>query len=167
MSFREAIVESTHEALASVVHPRFFHTERGYQGGFYCCLMRQFEEKGLLDDERRVVEMEYQKTASHYMSQRPDAIYHIPVEVSGASVEENNYAVWAFKRKASASDAREDFEKLDEMMERLKYGLAFFIDINSDRHYLDAYNGPHRDRLWGGTVQLVHGVPKVLLVPCG
>jgi hypothetical protein len=144
----EHIIAATVRAIQAVSHVRFFRTERGYQGRFYCALLSAFDERHLLDDDRRIIEMEYQKTALG-MSQRPDIIYHIPVEVSGGHRWENNYAVWAFKRGASPGDARDDFGKLDEMFQVLQYPLGFFVNINADRDLLEQYEGHFADRLFG------------------
>jgi hypothetical protein len=46
--------------------------------------------------------MEYQKSARQGLAQRPDIVFHIPAEVSGAAVTENNYEVWALKPAAGA-----------------------------------------------------------------
>ncbi len=164
---RDLIIESTRESLAVVSHVRFFRSERGYQGRFYCALMAAFDKRGLLDDAARVIELEYQKTARHGMSQRPDIIYHIPVEISGMRPRDNNYAVWALKRESSAQAALDDFEKLDEMFAILDYPLGFFININSQQDFLEHYPGPFRDRLYGFCVWLEGRQPIVRGRHCG
>lgn len=121
----ERIVEATIRALSVVNHVRFFKSERGYQGRFFCELEAFLYEYGVLSDST-ILEMEYQKTTQHGTSQRPDIILHIPVEASGAAVGENNFAVWALKHRASAFKAQEDFGKLDEMFEYLCYPLGIF-----------------------------------------
>jgi hypothetical protein len=134
------IVDATREALFSVRHPRFFRNERGYQGRFYCSLLAELESRDLLNDQR-IIEMEYQKGSRHGTAQRPDIIFHIPAEVSGAEVRENNYAVWALKPAASVDVARTDFDKLDVMLQDLNYPLGIFINIRSEAHHLQSYRG--------------------------
>ncbi len=97
----------------------------------------------------RIVELEYQKSRRHHMEQRPDIIFHVPTEYSGATPMENNYAVWALKRQADNEDAMDDFAKLDQMFEQLHYPLGFFINIESQTDKLEAYNGRYPDRLIG------------------
>jgi hypothetical protein len=69
---RDLIVESTRKSLAVVSHPRFFRSERGYQGRFYCVLVAAFDNKGLLDDGERIIELpqparlHYQCRACHF-----------------------------------------------------------------------------------------------------
>jgi hypothetical protein len=73
----------------------------------------------------------------HGTRQRPDIILHIPTEVSRAAVNENNYAVWALKLQANQSKAKEDYSKLNEMFSVLNYQNGFFINIDSEHHFLD------------------------------
>lgn len=147
---RDQIVEATKEAMELVTDVRFFSTERGYAGRFYCALMKRMDARGLLDD-KRILEMEYQKhIRDHGTDQRPDIIYHIPWEVSGESRESNNYAVWALKLAAQPRHAREDFGKLDVMFLELNYPLGFFINIGASRHLLGEYGGGYPERIYGG-----------------
>ena len=44
-------------------------------------------------------------------------------------------------------DALDDFEKLDEMRDRLGYKLAVFINIGSEEHWLSRYGGTFKDRI--------------------
>jgi hypothetical protein len=158
---RDRIIESTISALKAINAPRFFKSERGYQGIFYCKLYEEFENLGLLTEDQ-IIEMEYQKSARHKLSQRPDIIFHIPVEHSGADIIENNFAVWALKPRASAAKAQEDFEKLDQMFEVLNYPLGFFVNINTEQHHLKLYNGNFKDRLVGFSVYLQDESPQIL-----
>jgi len=150
---RETIIEATIEALCSVTNPRLFHTERGYQGAFFCALQRVLEEKGIVDGAC-ILEMEYQKSGRHGTRQRPDIILHVPVEISDSAVTENNFAVWALKREAGTERAMEDFQKLDAMLDHLKYPLGFFINIASTSHHLEEYKGDFLDRLVAIAVNL-------------
>ena len=93
----DAIVSATDQALRTVAVPRFLRTERGFQGRFYCALQEALERLGVLRNGH-ILEMEYQKSARHGMSQRPDIVLHIPAEDAGSDVRENNLAVWALKR---------------------------------------------------------------------
>lgn len=160
------IIAATDEALRQVAEPRFLRTQRGFQGQFYCALQRALEGRDLLKNGR-ILEMEYQKSARHGMSQRPDIILHVPVEYSGRRVTSNNFAVWALKRHATRSKACEDFDKLDEMFEALCYTLGFFVNIDAKDNCATCYRGKFPDRLrtvavWrDGAVQTSWGSPGV------
>ncbi len=142
----QKIINSTISSLSTISVRRFFRSERGYQGALYCRLNDELEKQGLLNEDQ-ILEMEYQKSSKHGMSQRPDIIFHIPVEHSGARTNENNFAVWALKANASARDAKKDYDKLEEMFRCLDYPLGFFININSEYNHLNTYDGSHGDRL--------------------
>jgi hypothetical protein len=142
----DEIVTATDQALCEVAAPRFLRTERGFQGRFYCTLQRILEERGLLQGAR-ILEMEYQKSARHSMNQRPDIVLHVPAEESGAGIAENNFAVWALKRRATLRQAQEDFAKLDEMFETLCYPLGIFVNLDAKDHFALSYEGRFRDRL--------------------
>lgn len=149
----ENIIRATIDALLSVRHPRFFQNERGYHGRFYCFLQGELEKYGFLQGND-IIEMEYQKSQRHNLRQRPDIIFHIPAEVSKASVTENNYAVWALKPDANAESAKDDFQKLDQMFATLHYPLGVFINIRSEIHHFCTYSGPHVERLHAFAVAL-------------
>jgi hypothetical protein len=150
---RQRIIDSTISALSSISTNRYFRSERGYQGAFYCKLRDEFEKYDLANEEQ-IIEMEYQKSSRHGMSQRPDIIFHIPVEHSGSNIDENNYAVWALKANANHKAAGDDFDKLEEMFRHLKYHLGFFININSDQNHLATYTGSFKDRIFAFAVWL-------------
>lgn len=143
---REALVSATDAAIRNVDAARFFQTERGFHGRFYCALQMELDRVGLLANGA-ILEMEYQKSTRHGLGQRPDIIFHIPSEHSPSRVDENNFAVWAIKRRASSAAARDDFEKLDQMFETLCYPVGFFVNIDASDPMRDHYAGAHRHRL--------------------
>lgn len=143
---RELLISATESAIRAIDATRFFKTERGFHGRFYCALQTELDRIGLLVDGA-ILEMEYQKSARHGIRQRPDIIFHVPTEYSGLEVVENNFAVWALKRHATNLEAIEDFNKLDQMFDTLRYPLGFFVNIDSTQPMLDLYAGQHRDRL--------------------
>ncbi len=157
---KHEILDATHEALLSISEVRFFRTERGFQGRFYCALMESFDRRGILDGET-ILEMEYQKSLRHGMYERPDIILHKPVEVTGAPVSQNNFAVWALKHRASAKSATEDFDKIDEMIDVLHYEVGIFVNVDGGDSFLKYYDAPYSDRLFGYTVHLENGVSNV------
>ena len=69
-------------ALRAVSTPRFFETERGYQGEFLAELRAALPALGLPGDA--IVEQEYQKTLPlHNINVRPDIIIHVPAAEGG------------------------------------------------------------------------------------
>lgn len=93
---RERIINATIRALHEIRNRRFLATERGYQGAFYCMLHQLLTTEDLIT-ENRILEMEYQKSTRHGLRKRPDIIFHIPAELTGAGVRENNFALWSLK----------------------------------------------------------------------
>lgn len=151
---RKKLIEVTGLALLAVNASRFFRTERGFQGRFYCTLQAQLDYAGLLNNGS-ILEMEYQKSARHGLRQRPDIILHVPTEHSGECIKENNFAVWALKRQATSADARDDFHKLDEMFDQLDYPIGFFINIDACTPMRQHYKGEHGTKLNAVATQLV------------
>lgn len=159
------LIEATESAIRAVDAERFFQTERGFHGRFYCALQTELDRAGLLS-KGAILEMEYQKSARHGLTQRPDIIFHIPVEHSGAGVAENNYAVWALKRRATPADAQDDFIKLDQMFSFLNYPLGFFVNIDATDPMRQHYSGEYgtslatvATRLAGGEVSFIWDLP--------
>lgn len=143
---REIIIRATDNAIHAVNASRFFQTERGFQGRFYCALQAELDSAGLLVNGA-ILEMEYQKGSAHGIGQRPDIILHIPVEHSGADRRANNYAVWALKRRATPASAHDNFNKLNQMFDVLDYPLGFFVNIDTTNHMAENYVGDYRNRL--------------------
>ncbi|MGB8217345.1 MAG: hypothetical protein WCE94_08590 [Candidatus Methanoperedens sp.] len=157
---REIIISATIEALKSIQQARFFQTERGYHGKFYCELHKALDARGILNGNV-LLEMEYQKSERHGTYQRPDIILHIPAELHGTPVQENNFAVFALKRRVSQNEAEDDFRKLDIMF-GLHYTLGFFINVDSTRHHLNNYTGTYRDCLHAFAVKMVDDAVSII-----
>ncbi|MGC2434866.1 MAG: hypothetical protein WA433_13900 [Desulfobaccales bacterium] len=153
----EKIIKATVESLKSITQERFYRTERGYQGRFYCALQESLDGMGIFDNGV-ILEMEYQKTASlHQTTQRPDIVLHIPFEYSGAKRNINNYAVWALKHHGNYRKVRDDFTKLDLMFENLHYPIGLTIIIDSDQPMLASYKGNFQERIHSFAVKLNNG----------
>lgn len=159
-SLMKQILESTNSALRQLTEPRYFRTERGFQGRFYCALQLALDKNNVLESPP-ILEMEYQKSGRHGLSQRPDIILHVPAEDSGAGVAAYNYAVWALKLKASPSGAEDDFRKLDDMFSLLDYPLGIFVNIDATDHRREVYSGKFSDRLYTVAVRLKDGEVKL------
>ena len=159
---RERIINATIRALHEIRNRRFLATERGYQGAFYCMLHQLLTTEDLIT-ENRILEMEYQKSTRHGLRKRPDIIFHIPAELTGAGVRENNFALWYLKYQGSAAQAREDFDDLDLLFAELEYPLGFFVNVNSSHHRLENYDGPYRDRIKAFAARLLDEAPRVIM----
>lgn len=144
------------QALKLVVHPRFFENERGFQGQFQAHL--QHAGAAPVD---AIVEEEHQKTIGrHGITRRPDIIIHVPTP-DGGNVRLGNFAVFALKRRASAAEAADDFEALDDMIDALDYQLAVFVNVDDTRTHSAEYAGTHQDRLHFFAIRLENGTSHV------
>lgn len=162
--FRSQIISATENALHAVDAARFFETERGFHGRFYCAPQAILDNAGLIANGA-ILEMEHQKSRRHELGQRPDIIFHIPTEHSGERVKANNFAVWALKRHATVNDALDDFHKLDEMFGSLDYPLGFFINIDSNNTMLEHYRGTYGSRLYAFAIKRGEGGNNVIWGP--
>ncbi|HEY9502997.1 MAG TPA: hypothetical protein VIR01_15285 [Pyrinomonadaceae bacterium] len=111
------------------------------------------------DITKRLVTITYQAT---------DTILHLPAKQWGLRRQEGNFAVWALKHRSLETEAREDFQRLDEMFTKLKYPLGFFINIGSQRTFENIYRGDYAKRVHciscclnaDGTLSLSHAQPR-------
>ncbi len=149
----EGILQAVRDSLSSVTHPRFYETERGFQGEFGVELRNRLRDM-VMDDH--LIEHEYQKTLKdHGITIRPDLVIHIPFDESRfGSRSEGNYAVIELKLRASRAEALEDLTHISTMCQKLDYPLGIFINIDSDETYFDAYEGPYKERMQTFAVQL-------------
>ncbi len=134
----ENLLEVIIEALKQVQNPRFYSSERGYQGEFSSNLKTLLCKNNIISDEA-IVEQEYQKTIpNHGISHRPDVIVHIPFEKGKARTrEESNFVAIEFKLKANKRKALEDFLKLNDYINVLKYPLGIFVNIGSTKSFIE------------------------------
>ena len=134
----EHLLEAVRESLQAIVHPRFYETERGFQGQLVSNLNSHLEETGL---GNVIVEEEYSKVLRlHGLNIRPDIIIHTPFEGSGLdNRREGNFVVFELKRNATQEDAFHDFGKLEQMGDKLNYPVGIFVNIASSETYLENY----------------------------
>lgn len=146
-------------ALRAVRIPRFFETERGYQGELLADLRAALPALGL--HREAIVGQEYQKKLHlHDITIRPDIIIHVPT-TQGGNRRIGNSIVFELKRKAGPTRAQEDFGSLDTIIDALHYSFGVFVNIDSDRTQAAHYHGPHRDRIHFFAVRLVNGAVQV------
>ncbi|MEJ1366289.1 MAG: hypothetical protein RPU42_14535 [Candidatus Sedimenticola sp. (ex Thyasira tokunagai)] len=152
----EEILQAIRDSISSISHPRFYETERGYQGEFGAELRCRLK-KLVLDDY--FVEHEHQKNLKeHGIKIRPDLVIHIPFEESVLdSRSEGNCVVIELKLRANQKRAIEDFANLSDMCEKLDYQMGVFINIGSNESHLSEFEGPHKERMRAFAVQLEEG----------
>lgn len=91
------------EALRGVTQPRFFATERGFQGEFLAQLRARLPNAGLPGDA--IIEQEYQKRLQdHGINIRPDIIIHVPTP-AGGNRRKGNFAVFELNLRAGPAEA--------------------------------------------------------------
>ena len=114
-----AFIEIVITALKEIVSPRFFMTERGFQGNFAIALNKILGEHNIFP-EGTIIEEEYQKTLKlHGITQRPDLIIHVPIESShSTNRKETNYIACEFKLSGNKIKVMKDFENLNELIEK-------------------------------------------------
>ncbi len=153
----DELIEYIVLALREITVSRYFNTERGFVAEFYCQLRNQLKETTIFPADT-ILESEVQKRVSQHfgMRQRPDIILHIPVETGYTeNTNQNNFVVFAFKLHADPDDMKDDFMKLDEMIDILNYHYGVFINIGSYPEIsLSNYKGPFPDRILDFSIRL-------------
>lgn len=153
------MIDAVRDSLAGITQPRFYETERGFQGEFLAGLRRALPTIGLPGDA--VVEQEYQKRLrDHGITVRPDIIVHVPTLVGGDR-RLDNFAVFELKLAARAASAMEDFDSLDCVLAALNYPLGVFINIAATETHAAQYKGRFPDRLHCFAVQLIDGLAHI------
>ena len=127
-----SLVDATRESLRAIAIPRFFETERGYQAELLAELRKRLPTILALHDNA-IIEQEYQKrVAVHGLNIRPDLVIHVPFdEERHPDRKRGNYACFELKRKATATEARADYENLSRLMGALNYPVGIFINLDS------------------------------------
>jgi hypothetical protein len=129
---RDKILEDIRQSLIAITVPRFYETERGFQGE----LLAQLVKRLALPDQA-IIEQEHQKRAlAHGLTCRPDIIIHEPFDQTRHhDRSQGNYIVMELKVRSTAKEAAADFESLGDMIQKLNYPLGIFINIDSGRTY--------------------------------
>lgn len=124
-------------SLKTIESPRYFNSERGFQGQFHAALENQLRSAELIPNNA-IIEDEYQKTLqNHGIRYRPDLLVHIPFELGVfRNRREGNIVIFELKRKANKMDAIDRFIKLNYYIRELNYPLAFFINIDDRRSFV-------------------------------
>lgn len=160
---KDRFLSGLETALNNISHPRYFETERGYQGALIAELQQQLPN---FNWDGAIVEQEYQKRIrEHGLTVRPDLIIHVPfLNNEHNSRSEGNFVVFELKLNASENAAITDYENLSRMCSILNYPLAVFINIDSDVTHIEKYHGDNRTKLVSYSVHLSNGNPVVTKV---
>jgi hypothetical protein len=162
---RDRFLATMKETLEAIREPRFFQTERGYQGELLAMLRARLAEAGFAGDP--VIEQEYQKRLSaHEINIRPDLIIHIPFE-RGTMEQRRDGNFVAIEIKRRSADVRGAFESLRKISEALDYALTVFINIDSQQTHADLCPASITQRTVCFAVLLENGAPVVRVQACG
>lgn len=136
----EALIEVIRDSLSAIRNPRFYETERGFQGELLSELRSRLPS---LELNGAIVEQEYQKRIKdHGFTIRPDLIIHVPFEGSDyVNRSEGNFVVFELKLRSNRINARNDYINLSQMCDVLGYPLAVFINIDSDETFFEECKG--------------------------
>lgn len=144
------IIDLIIEALRRINNPRYYRNERGFITEFYHQLSPLVQNSRLYPPET-ILETEVQKRrADHFgINQRPDMLIHIPIETGLTDrPDENNFVVFAAKRRGGRRQSLDDFRKLDEMFLHLNYELGIYINLQRyPSRFLPHYVGPYKPRI--------------------
>ena len=117
------------ESLEAITEPRFFETERGFQGELLAELRARLREARFPGDP--IVEQEYQKRMrEHGIRIRPDLIVHIPFERGLTRVRSDGNFV-AVEIKRDINDVPAAFANLAVIERALDYTLTVLVMVNS------------------------------------
>lgn len=135
---RDRFASALAAALRRIRHPRFYETERGFQGALVAELLAAPAALGLPTAEF-IVEQEHQKRlGDHGLQIRPDIIIHVPFRAGfHRSRKEENFVLFELKRAAGAADARGAYESIAAMIRELDYELGVFVNIDSTDLHLE------------------------------
>ena len=144
---RAVLLSIVADSLASITAPRYYETERGFQGELYAEMRNRLGDSILPPGAQ--LEQEYQKTlCAHGLDIRPDIIIHEPFdERRHAARHAGNHAVIELKLAASKRAASKTFESLVAMIDVLHYPLGIFVNINSDVTFTEQIPMTYEDRI--------------------
>ena len=129
----ETLIEALSESLYAIEEPRFYETERGFQGQLLVELSKRIPE--YFPDDIAIIEQEHQKTLErHGLKIRPDIVIHQPFDPTIHETRRHgNFAVIELKLRAGPKRAAEDFTNLYSMLTLLDYPVGIFINVSHSR----------------------------------
>jgi hypothetical protein len=117
---KEELLNIVRESLLEITNPRFFETERGFQGMLLHRIQSRLSGKAWAG---AVVEQEYpKKLKEHGLKIRPDLIIHVPFNPEKhKSRREGNFAVIELKLRANKERAIKDYNHLISVLSIVIY----------------------------------------------
>ena len=154
------------EALEAITEPRFFETERGFQGELLAELRATRLPEGRFPGDP-VVEQEYQKRMrEHGIRIQPGLIVHIPFERDLTRVRrDGNFVAVEIKRDINAVPAA--FENLALIARSLDYTLTVLVMVNSPDTCAGQCPADIAPKTVCFAAQLENGKPVVRMQECG
>jgi hypothetical protein len=162
---RDLFISLMLEALKAIRDPRFFQTERGYQGELLAMLRARLPEAGFPGDP--IIEQEYQKRVpDHGIKLRPDLIIHIPFD-RGTSENRKAGNFVAIEIKRRSADVQQAFESLRMIHEALNYQLTVLVNIDSQQTHAEECPASIAQQTVCFAVMEEAGAPVVRVQACG
>ncbi len=154
---KDVFLDTFRDSIRAITGDRYFSNERAYQAALFAELKSKGNIQQIFSIDA-IPETEYQKILiKHGITIRPDLILHVPYkEEMYENRRSGNFVVIQLKRKASVRKAREDFDKLDLMFQKLGYPLGIFLNINSANTFSNHYTGDYPERLYCFAVILIN-----------
>lgn len=152
---QEHFLQLLRSALLAIREPRFYDTERGYQGELLLQLRARLEENPIWPGSPLVAQ-EYQDNAAvHGLDFRPDLIIHCSFD-RGVFEDrrQGNNVVLELKRHASRPAALQVYAQLERICTALDYAMGIFINVDANEIFLPESYGQAGDRLHGFAVEL-------------
>lgn len=158
----DSLLQAIRNSLLAIVDPRFYESERGFQGQLLVELSSRVPE--LMPRNRGIIEQEHQKTLlNHNLTIRPDIIIHEPYDPEiHANRRQGNFAVIELKLYAGPKKAVEDFKSLYSMLTVLEYPVGIFININHTRTQVNHVPAEARGRIVSFATRLTQNGAQIV-----
>jgi hypothetical protein len=152
---QEYFLQLLRSALLAIREPRFYTSERQYQGELLLQLRARLEENPIWPGSL-IVEQEYQNSAAvHGLDFRPDLIIHCSFDKGVFDDRrQGNNVVLELQRRASRQAALQNYAQLDRICTVLDYAMGIFINVDATEIFLPESYGQAGDRLHGFAVEL-------------
>ena len=156
------LLKAIRNSLLAITEPRFYETERGFQGQLIVELSRRIPEYS--PAQRAIIEQEHQKTLNrHGLNIRPDIIIHRSFDPAvHASRREGNFAVIELKLRASPRQAVDDIASLISMLDILHYKVGIFINVGCFKTHANHIHVGANGRIVLFAVDLKEGSAQVV-----
>jgi hypothetical protein len=155
---QNSFLQLLRSALLAIQEPRFYSTEREYQGELLAQIGARLGDVPIWPGSS-AVEQEYQENAAaHGLDIRPDLIIHAPFDRGlFEHKREGDYVVIELKRRASKQTVESAYAKLTQICTLLDYAMGILIHVDSDQVFFSEPGSTASERLHGFAVELRDG----------